>query len=83
VGLAVRFARERLGARQVSIEGAGDAFLLAQAAAAVWPGVSVIPSRDPKAFSWKEAVEELREVWPIHYLVPGGAAVRLDAGRAP
>jgi dienelactone hydrolase len=82
VGLAVRFARERLGARQVSIEGAGDAFLLAQAAAAVLPGVSVIPSRDPKAFSWKQAVEGLREVWPIHYLVPGGAAVRLDEGGA-
>jgi hypothetical protein len=80
VGLAVRFARERLGARQISIEGSGDADLLARAAAAVLPGVSVVPSRDPKAFSWKAAVEELREVWPIHYLVPGGAALRLDQG---
>jgi dienelactone hydrolase len=83
VGMAVRFARERLGARDITIEGKGDADLLARAAAAVLPGVAVATSApDAKAFSWRGAVEEMRELWPIHYLVPGGAQLSLDAGGA-
>jgi hypothetical protein len=79
VGLAVRFARERLGAREIVVEGPGDARLFARAAAAVIPGVAVAPPPpNDKAFSWKDAVEQLQEVWPIHYLVPGGLTVRVD-----
>jgi hypothetical protein len=79
VGLAVRFARERLGAREIAVEGPGDARLLARAAAAALPGLALAPSPpSEKAFSWKDAVERLQEVWPIHYLVPGALALRID-----
>ena len=76
----MRFARERLGARDVLIEAPGDANLLARAAAAVLPGVSLARAHGADAgFSWSNAVSEGRETWPIQYLVPGGAGLRVEA----
>ena len=79
VEIVVRFGRERLGARDVSIEAPGDAQLLGRAIAAALPDVArVRPATSGTVFDWREAVETLRETWPIHYLVPGGAALRFD-----
>ena len=79
VEIATRFARARLGAREVAIDAPGDARLLARAVAAALPDVALVrPARAETAFDWKEAVESLRETWPIHYLVPGGATLRFD-----
>jgi hypothetical protein len=79
VEIAARFARARLGAREVAIDAPGDARLLARAAAAALPDVAlVLPLGAETPFSWAEAVDSLRETWPIHYLVPGGASLRLD-----
>jgi hypothetical protein len=82
VEIVCRFARERLGAREVAIDAPGDARLLARAVAAALPDVAlVLPVAAEQSFSWEEAVETLREAWPIHYLVPGGASLRLEAPR--
>jgi hypothetical protein len=79
VEIVCRFARERLGAREVAIDAPGDARLLARAAAAALPDVALVrPASAERPFSWEEAVETLRETWPIHYLVPGGASLRLE-----
>jgi hypothetical protein len=79
VEIAARFARARLGAREVAIEAPGDALLLGRAAAAALPDVAlVVPGGGAPGFSWAEAVERGQETWPIHYLVPGGASLRLD-----
>jgi hypothetical protein len=79
VEIAVRFARGRLGARKVAIDAPGEARLLARAAAAALPDVALVapPGAEP-SFSWKDAFEGGRETWPILYLVPGGASLRLD-----
>ncbi len=80
VEIAVRFARERLGAQEVAVEAHGDALLLARAVAAALPDVALVkPPAGESSFSWKEAVEGLRETWPIHYLVPGGVSLRLES----
>ena len=80
VEIAVRFARERLDAREVAIEAPGDAHLLARAVAAALPDVALVrPAAVEPSFSWKEAVEALREAWPIHYLVPGGVTLRVES----
>jgi len=77
VEVAVRFARARLGAREVAIDGPGNARLLARAVAAALPDVALVrPATAEEAFDWTDAVESLRETWPIHYLVPGGASLR-------
>jgi hypothetical protein len=84
VEIVVRFARARLGAREVAVEGRGDARLLARAAAAALPDVALVrPLGAEPAFTWAEAVERSREVWPIHYLLPAGAAVRFEALETP
>ena len=63
----------------MAIDAPGEARLLARAVAAALPDVAlVLPAGAEPSFSWKEAVETLRETWPIHYLVPGGASLRLD-----
>ncbi len=84
VEIVVRFARARLGAREVAIDAPGDARLLARAVGAALPDVAlVVPSGAEASFSWTEAVESGREAWPIHYLVPGGALLRLDGPGGP
>jgi dienelactone hydrolase len=84
VEIVCRFARERLGAREVAIEAPGEGRFLARAVAAALPDVAlVIPTAPEPSFSWKETVESLRETWPIQYLVPGGAALRLDGPAGP
>jgi hypothetical protein len=79
VEIAARFARARLGAREVAIEAPGEARFLARAVAAALPDVAlVVPAGPEPSFSWPEAVETMREAWPIPYLVPGGAALHLE-----
>jgi len=79
VEIVSRFTRARLGAREVAIEAPGEARLLARAAAAALPDVAlVLPGGPEPSFSWREAVESLRETWSIHYLVPGGAELHLE-----
>jgi hypothetical protein len=83
VEIAARFARTQLGATKVAIEAPGEAQLLARAAAAALPDVALVaPASPDPSFAWKEAVESLRETWPIQYLVPGGAALRLEGPAA-
>jgi hypothetical protein len=77
VEIVTRFARERLGLTRLEVAPSGDAGLLAEAAAQALPGLEVLPSADAAVFRWSRAVEQMREVWPIQYLLPGGAA--LDA----
>jgi hypothetical protein len=72
VEIVVRFARTQLGARQMQLRGRGDAQALAEAAAEAIEGVALRPGGEP-AFRWSEAVETLREIWPIQYLLPRGA----------
>src|SRR5262249_57349697 len=80
--IVVRFARETLKTPSMVVAADSDAALLAAAVAAVVPGVTLEdggPAGGQKPFSWSAAVEEMRETWPIHYLIPGGAY--LSVGR--
>jgi hypothetical protein len=52
-----------------------NARTLADAAAKVLPGLDVEAAAAPPSFRWVDVVEELRETWPIQYLLPGGAAL--------
>jgi hypothetical protein len=73
---AVRFSRERLGAKSVAVAGTHH---LARVIAAAVPGLELRPAAAGEVpFSWRAAVKDMEESWPIHYLVPGGASLRLD-----
>jgi dienelactone hydrolase len=70
--IVARFAREQLGAGALAVRARGDAGTLADAVSETLPGIARVPSAGP-VFRWSDVVEELREVWPIQYLLPGGA----------
>jgi hypothetical protein len=76
VEIVTRFARERLGAGRISVVPRGEARALADAVAETIPGVELSASSGAPAFRWSDLVEEMREIWPIQYLLPRGAEVR-------
>ena len=74
--IVARFARAELGAERLAIAGDGEARLYAASVARTLPGVELLPGESPAVDDWARWVDEMREQWPIHYLLPGGAHVR-------
>ena len=83
VEIVARFARERLGTRELTLRPRGDAGALAEAAAQALPEVRLAADLAPASFRWADVVAELRELWPIQYLMPGGALIRPSPSEAP
>jgi hypothetical protein len=76
--IASRFARGVLGARRLAVAGHGEAHTYAAAIAAVVAEVELVPpGAGEPPFSWSTTVEDMREIWPIHYLLSGGAYLRM------
>jgi dienelactone hydrolase len=75
VEMVSRFAREKLGVVRLVLAPSASARGLADAAARVLPGLEVEAPADAPPFRWAEVVEQMRETWPIQYLLPGGAAL--------
>jgi dienelactone hydrolase len=80
VEIVTRFVRRQLGASSVSVSGRGEADLLSRAAAQVF-NLTHVAAADAVTIDWAEIVEQGRELWPIQYLVSGGANFTLT--RAP
>ena len=76
VEIAARFARIRLNATDISITATGDAYTLAHDAADVLPGLRLLPDDNGHVLSWAQLVKDKQEVWPIQYILPGGAYLR-------
>ena len=76
VEIAARFTRIRLNATDISITATGDAYTLAQDAADVLPGLRLLPDANGHVLSWAQLVKDKQEVWPVQYILPGGAYVR-------
>ena len=76
VEIAARFARIHLNATDISITATGDAYTLAHDAAGVLPGLRLLPTDNARVLSWAQLVKEKQEVWPIQYILPGGAYLR-------
>jgi hypothetical protein len=75
VEMVQRFAREKLGLPRLVLAPSASARGLADAAAQVLPGLEVEAPVDAPPFRWADVVEQMRETWPIQYLLPGGAAL--------
>jgi hypothetical protein len=79
VEIVKRFVQSQFGASNVtsvSVSGRGEADLLSRAAAQVL-NLSYVASADAVTIDWSEIVEKGREVWPIQYLISGGANLTL------
>ena len=72
--IALRFSRLKLHAGEFSVASDDEGFTLANAIAGTLPGVRQFRTRRA-IMKWSTLVVEKRELWPIQYLLPGGAYI--------
>jgi hypothetical protein len=75
VEIATVFARDNLGIKEITIAGNEDTQLLQQQVIKTIPGVK-LENNINSGLSWSQIVNEKREIWPIQFLMPGGAYIR-------
>ena len=77
VEIVTRFANLKLkGQPELAISGTGSAYTLATTAAEVLPNLRLVSIPDAQAIRWSDLVQQKTELWPIEYLIPGGAYVQ-------
>ncbi|HKW18450.1 MAG TPA: acetylxylan esterase [Terriglobales bacterium] len=77
VEIAERFAKSHLGSHATFlITGEGNASTLASAVSEILPDVKLLPAPDSSPLKWSEIVDQKTELWPIQYLLPGGAYIK-------
>jgi pimeloyl-ACP methyl ester carboxylesterase len=74
--IAVRFSREKLHAGSFSIVSDPESTLLGSAIASTLSGVNIDSHPTGDIMKWSEVVLQRRELWPIQYLLPGGAYIQ-------
>jgi hypothetical protein len=74
--IASLFARTKLSSGEISITAKGEAYTLAYSVAEVIDGIKLKPQPDERIMKWSQIVAQKRELWPIQYLLPGGAYIR-------
>lgn len=74
--IAADFVRRQINNHpEFAIACVGDACTLANAVSEALPNIKSIPQSNAQILKWSELVEEKVELWPVHYLLPGGAYV--------
>jgi hypothetical protein len=76
IEIITRFSQEKLNAHDLEIEGTGDAYTLAAAATECISGMRLRQPSGAVKLLWSKIVEQKQELWPIQYLIPGGAYVK-------
>jgi len=73
--IARQFVQEKLGRNVTAATGFGANYTLASAISEVLPAIRLLANADAKVLRWSDLVEQKQEVWPIQFLVPGGAYI--------
>lgn len=78
VEIAERFARLQLNHHQANfaILGVGNGTTLASAVSEIVPDVRLLSAPNSSPLKWSEIVDQKTELWPIEYLLPGGAYIK-------
>jgi len=74
--IAVLFSDAELHASKFSVTTGGDGATLASAIAETLPAIKFLPQPDSQVIPWSDLVLQRRELWPIQYLMPGGAYIQ-------
>jgi len=74
--IAVQFSKEQLHAREFSVTSDGDGATLASAISVSLPSIEYVPQPNSQVIRWSDLVLQRRELWPIQYLMPGGAYIQ-------
>ena len=76
IEIATRFAHEYLKlSNPIAVTGTGRSYTVASSAVEIFPELKLAPNSDGQVFKWSEMVEQKRELWPIEFLLPGGAYI--------
>jgi hypothetical protein len=76
VEMATRFFKAQVDLRtEIAVAGAGGTFTLARAISETLPNVRLLSKPDGQLIQWSELVNQKTELWPIEYLLPGGAYI--------
>jgi cephalosporin-C deacetylase-like acetyl esterase len=76
VEIATRFVRGKLNREpEFAVVGMGNAGTVASAVSEILPNVKLLANPDARVEKWSDLVNQKRELWPIEYLLPGGAYV--------
>jgi cephalosporin-C deacetylase-like acetyl esterase len=73
--IAIRFAEQKLQTQVTAVVGFGMANSLGNAVAEVDPRLKVLQPDSIEVLKWSDLVERKQELWPIQYLLPGGAYI--------
>jgi hypothetical protein len=74
--IAVRFAQQKFGTKVSTVTGFGNSYSLAKNISETLPAIELLKDESGKTVSWSAIVREKQEVWPIQYLLPGGAYIQ-------
>jgi hypothetical protein len=76
VEIATRFFKAEVNLQpEFAITGAHGAFTLASVISETLPNVRLLSEPDEQVIQWSELVNQKTELWPIEYLLPGGAYI--------
>lgn len=76
VEIAEQFAKSHFNDRaSFSIVGVGNASTLGSAVSEVFPNIKLLPAADSSPLKWSDIVDQKTELWPVEYLLPGGAYI--------
>jgi pimeloyl-ACP methyl ester carboxylesterase len=74
--IATRFFRAHINPQaKFVVAGTNGAYTLAGAISETLPNVELLPQPDAQIIKWSEIEDRKTELWPIVYLLPGGAYV--------
>ena len=73
--IAIHFSKEKLHAGSFSVVTDPESEILASAIVGTLPDVSLGPDEPLDVMKWSELVLQRRELWPIQFLLPGGAYI--------
>jgi len=74
--IATHFIHARVNPHgEVTVTGVDNAHTLASAISETLPGIRLLSQPDAQILTWSDLVNQKRELWPIEYLLPGGAYV--------
>jgi hypothetical protein len=74
--IALRFSQSALRKTDFSVASAEEGFTLAEAIARTFPSVKHLPQPGAEVMKWSDLVTQKRELWPVQFLLPGGAYIQ-------
>ena len=71
-----RFVHAKLNSDpDIFVTGSGNGYTLASAASEILPHTELLKQPDAQTLKWSDLVDLKRELWPIQFLLPGGAYI--------